>query len=121
MGWALSSQPNAELVIKALDLAYSHRARLSDVLFHSAEGSPVFSRKFRQRLWRWSMRKRMSRRGNFGASTPNAKTKVRADTEHLLHRAQRSKTGYQLLHDHTRYSRLRPHQFIGGLTPTKAE
>ncbi|AGE28535.1 putative integrase [Pseudomonas poae RE*1-1-14] len=35
VGWALSEKPDAELVIKALDMAYEQRGRPSDLLFHS--------------------------------------------------------------------------------------
>lgn len=39
VGWALSEKPDAELVIKALDMAYELRGRPSDLLFHSDQGS----------------------------------------------------------------------------------
>lgn len=35
VGWALSEKPDAELVIKALDMAYEQHGRPSDLLFHS--------------------------------------------------------------------------------------
>jgi putative transposase len=40
VGWALSEKPAAELVIKALDMAYEQRGRPSGLLFHSDQGSP---------------------------------------------------------------------------------
>ncbi len=39
VGWALSEKPDAELVIKALDMAYEQRGRPSGLLFHSDQGS----------------------------------------------------------------------------------
>ncbi len=36
IGWAFSAKPDAELVIKALDMAYEQRGRPQQVLFHSA-------------------------------------------------------------------------------------
>ncbi len=51
VGWALSNKPDAELVIKALDMAYQQRGRPQGGLFHSDQGSPYGSRQFRQRLW----------------------------------------------------------------------
>ena len=39
MGWALSNKPDAELVIKALDMAYEQRGRPQGLLFHSDQGS----------------------------------------------------------------------------------
>ena len=70
VGWALSEKPDAELVIKALDMAYEQRGRPSDLLFHSDQGSQYASRLFRQRLWRYRMRQSMSRRGNCWDNAP---------------------------------------------------
>jgi putative transposase len=41
VGWALSNKPDADLVIKALDMAYEQRGRPQGLLFHSDQGSPV--------------------------------------------------------------------------------
>ncbi|MFG9083051.1 hypothetical protein ACEPXJ_16965 [Pseudomonas aeruginosa] len=35
IGWAFSAKPDAELVIKALDMAYEQRGRPQQVLFHN--------------------------------------------------------------------------------------
>ena len=64
VGWALSNKPDADLVIKALDMAYEQRGKPQGLLFHSGQGSQYGSRQFRQRLWRYRMRQSMSRRGN---------------------------------------------------------
>jgi len=64
VGWAFSSKPDADLAIKALDMAYDLRGRPQDVLFHSAQGSQYASRSFRQRLWRYRFKQSTSRRGN---------------------------------------------------------
>ncbi len=40
VGWALSEKPDAELVIKALDMAYEQRGRPQGLMFHSDQGSP---------------------------------------------------------------------------------
>lgn len=39
VGWALSEKPDADLVIKALDVAYEQRGRPQGLLFHSDQGS----------------------------------------------------------------------------------
>ena len=39
VGWALSEKPNAERVIKALDMAYEQRGRPQGLLFYSDQGS----------------------------------------------------------------------------------
>jgi len=64
VGWTLSSKPDTDLVIKALDMAYEQRGKPQGLLFPSDQGSQYGRRQFRQRLWRYRMRKSMSRRGN---------------------------------------------------------
>ena len=39
VGWALSGKPDADLVIKALDIAYEQRGKPQGLLFHSDRGS----------------------------------------------------------------------------------
>lgn len=39
VGWALSGKPDADLVIKALDMAYEQRGKPQGLLFHSDQGS----------------------------------------------------------------------------------
>jgi len=70
IGWAFSAKPDAELVIKALDMAYGQRGKPQQVLFHSDQGSQYASRLFRQRLWRYRMEQSMSRRGNCWDNSP---------------------------------------------------
>lgn len=43
VGWALSNKPDADLIIKALDMAYDRRGRPSDLPFHSDHGSQADS------------------------------------------------------------------------------
>jgi len=64
VGWAMSSSPDADLVVKALDHAWEQRGQPEKVMFHSDQGSQYASRKFRQRLWRYRVTQSMSRRGN---------------------------------------------------------
>ena len=70
VGWAFSAKPDADLVIKALDMAYQQRGRPQNVLFHSDQGSQYGSRSFRQRLWRYRFTQSMSRRGNCHDNAP---------------------------------------------------
>ena len=70
VGWALSNKPDANLVIKVLDMAYEQRGRPQRLLFHSDRGSQYGSRQFRQRLWRYRMCQSMSRRGNCWDNAP---------------------------------------------------
>ena len=53
VGWALSNKPDADLVIKALDMPYEQRGGPQGLLLHSDQWSQYGSRQFLQRLWRY--------------------------------------------------------------------
>ncbi|MFJ3368102.1 IS3 family transposase [Pseudomonas sp. NPDC086251] len=124
VGWALSEKPDADLVIKALDMAYEQRGKPQGLLFHSDQGSQYASRLFRQRLWRYRMRQSMSRRGNCWDNAPMERVFRSLKTEWIptlgYRTAQEARRdiSHFLMH---RYNWIRPHQFNGGLVPARAE
>ncbi|MDI9100990.1 hypothetical protein M9C64_26395, partial [Pseudomonas aeruginosa] len=63
---------DAELGIKAPDLAYEQRGKPQQGPFHPEQGSQYGSRLYRQRLWRYRLPHRMSRRGNCWDNSPMA-------------------------------------------------
>ncbi|ASI22814.1 hypothetical protein CE456_09260 [Aeromonas salmonicida] len=99
VGWAMSDKPDAELAIKALEMAYQQRGCPSGVLFHSDQGSQYGSRAFRQRLWRYRMTQSMSRRGNCWDSAPMERLFRSLKSEWLPATGYMSNAGYQLLPD----------------------
>ena len=124
VGWALSSKPDTDLVIKALDMAYEQRGKPQGLLFHSDQGSQYGSRQFRQRLWRYRMRQSMSRRGNCYDNSPMERVFRSLKTEWIptvgymtAQEAQRDISHY-LMH---RYNWIRPHQFNNRLPPAQSE
>ncbi|MCG3802956.1 IS3-like element IS222 family transposase [Pseudomonas aeruginosa] len=124
IGWAFSAKPDAELVIKALDMAYEQRGRPQQVLFHSDQGSQYASRLFRQRLWRYRMQQSMSRRGNCWDNSPmerlfrSLKSEWVPSTAYLTAQEAQRDISHYLMH---RYNWIRPHQFNDGLPPAVAE
>jgi putative transposase len=122
VGWALSEKPGAELVIKALDMAYEQRGRPQGLLFHSDQGSQYASRLFRQRLWRYRMRQSMSCRGNCWDNSPmervfrSLKTEWIPTVGYRTAQEARRDISHFLMH---RYNWIRPNQFNGGLAPKK--
>lgn len=124
IGWSLSSTPNAELVVSALDMAYQLRGSPKDVLFHSDQGSQYGSRLFRQRLWRYRMKQSMSRRGNCWDNAPmerlfrSLKSEWIPATGYMVLTEAKRDIGYYLM-DY--YNWKRPHQYNAGLPPAKAE
>ncbi|HIC8840568.1 IS3 family transposase [Aeromonas veronii] len=124
VGWAMSDKPDAELAIKALEMAYQQRGCPSGVLFHSDQGSRYGSRAFRQRLWRYRMTQSMSRRGNCWDNAPMERLFRSLKSEWLpamgymsLREAKRDISYY--LMDY--YNWRRPHQYNNGIPPAKAE
>ncbi|WP_223720392.1 IS3 family transposase [Pseudomonas aeruginosa] len=124
IGWAFSAKPDAELLIKALDMAYEQRGRPQQVLFHSVQGSQYASRLFRQRLWRYRMQQSMSRRGNCWDNSPmerlfrSLKSEWVPSTGYLTAQEAQRDISHYLMH---RYNWIRPHQFNDGLPPAVAE
>lgn len=124
VGWALSSKPNAELVVKALDMAYEQRGRPNNVMFHSDQGSQYSSRKFRQRLWRYRMKQSMSRRGNCWDNAPmervfrSLKSEWIPTTGYMTQNEARRDISFYLMNY---YNLRRPHQFNNGVPPAQAE
>ncbi|MFC2259737.1 IS3-like element IS222 family transposase, partial [Pseudomonas aeruginosa] len=124
IGWAFSAKPDAELVIKALDMAYEQRGKPQQVLFHSDQGSQYASRLFRQRLWRYRMQQSMSRRGNCWDNSPmerlfrSLKSEWVPSTGYLTAQEAQRDISHYLMH---RYNWIGPHQFNDGLPPAVAE
>ncbi|MFV9463437.1 IS3 family transposase [Pseudomonas aeruginosa] len=124
IGWAFSAKPDAELVIKALDMAYEQRGKPQQVLFHSDQGSQYASRLFRQRLWRYRMQQSMSRRGNCWDNSAmerlfrSLKSESVPSTGYLTAQEAQRDISHYLMH---RYNWIRPHQFNDGLPPAVAE
>lgn len=46
IGWAISARPDANLTVKALDMAFESRGRPQHILFHSDQGNQYGSRKY---------------------------------------------------------------------------
>nr|WP_150777104.1 IS3 family transposase [Pseudomonas fluorescens] len=124
VGWAFSSKPDADLVIKALDMAYEQRGRPQNVLFHSDQGSQYGSRSFRQRLWRYRFKQSMSRRGSCHDNAPmerlfrSLKTEWVPSVGYMSATLAQQDIGRFLMQ---RYNWQRPHQFNSGLAPAVAE
>ncbi len=124
VGWAFSSKPDADLVIKALDMAYEQRGGPQNVLFHSDQGSQYGSRSFRQRLWRYRFTQSMSHRGNCHDNAPMGRLVRSLKSEWILTVRYMSAAlaqqdiGRFLME---RYNGQRPHQFNERLAPAVAE
>ena len=124
VGWALSSKPDADLTIRALDHAYEQRGKPDGLLFHSDQGSQYGSLRFRQRLWRYQIKQSMSRRGNCWDNAPmerlfrSLKTEWVPTTGYHSIAEARKDIGLYLM-DY--YNWQRPHTVNDGMAPAVAE
>jgi putative transposase len=120
----MSSRPDADLAIRALDMAYEIRGRPKGVMFHSDQGCQYTARKFRQRLWRYQIKQSMSRRGNCWDNSPmervfrSLKSEWIPSTGHDSE-AEGKRDISKFLMNY--YNWERPHQFNEGISPAKAE
>ncbi len=124
IGWAMSSKADAELTVKALEMACQHRGQPSDVLFHSDQGLQYVNALFRQRLDDFGMTQSLSRRGNCWDNAPMERLFRSLKGEWIpesgyvsAKEAQRDIAHYLMSH----YNHWRPHQYNVGLPPAKAE
>ncbi|WP_421238655.1 IS3 family transposase [Aeromonas enteropelogenes] len=124
VGWSMSDRPDADLAVKALEMAYQQRGSPSGVLFHSDQGSQYGSRVFRQRLWRYRMTQSMSRRGNCWDNAPmerlfrSLKSEWLPATGYVSLREAKRDISYYLM-DY--YNWRRAHQHNDGVPPAEAE
>ncbi|MFM5394686.1 IS3 family transposase [Aeromonas veronii] len=124
VGWAMSDKPDAELAIKALEMAYQQRGCPSGVLFHSDQGSQYGGQASRQQVWRYRITQSMSRRGNCWDNAPMERLFRSLKSEWIpamgymsLREAKRDISYY--LMDY--YNWRRPHQHNNGIPPAKAD
>ncbi|MDC0598612.1 IS3 family transposase [Gammaproteobacteria bacterium] len=124
IGWAISYSPNSALTSKALSMAFESRGKPANIMFHSDQGCHYTSKQYRQLLWRYQIKQSMSRRGNCWDNAPMERFFRSFKTEWM------PSTGYQSLVEAKfavtnyitgYYSRVRPHQYNGGLAPNESE
>jgi len=121
--WAFSAKPDAELVIKALNMAYEQRGKPQQVLFHSDQSRQYASRLFLQRLWRYRMEQSTSHRGKHRDNSSmerlfrSLKSERVPPTGYLKALEAQRDISHHLMH---RYNWIRPHQLNDG-PPAVAE
>ena len=64
IGWALDRHMREGLILEALDMAVSHRARKHDTVIHSDRGVQYRGNEYQEALQKHGLRSSMSRKGN---------------------------------------------------------
>ncbi|WP_148127615.1 IS3 family transposase, partial [Candidatus Erwinia dacicola] len=124
VGWAMSTSPDSALTVKALQMAWELRGKPTDVAFHSDQGSPYTSRRYRQALWRCRIKQSMSRRGNCWDNAPMERFFRSLKTEWVPTKGYNSFSEAQgaiIRYITGYYSAIRPHWYNGSLTPNESE
>ena len=124
VGFSVSKNPDSELTMKALLMAFESRGRPQHLVFHSDQGCHYTSEAFRLKLEEYNIVQSMSRRGNCWDNAPMERFFGSIKSEWI------PKLGYENLADavddvhgyiHDYYNVDRPHTHNEGLPPTKAE
>ena len=124
VGWAMSENPDTELVSSALRMAYETRCRPKGVLFHSDQGCQYTSKKHRQLLWRYQMIQSVSRKGNCWDNAPmervfrSLKSEWYPKKGYLTFAEAKADISDYLMRY---YNHERPHSYNGYLTPVESE
>lgn len=71
VGWALQEHMRTELILEALQMAYSRRSPKKGVIHHSDQGSQYASFKYQSELLKMGMVPSMSRKGNCWDNAPS--------------------------------------------------
>lgn len=124
VGWAMSLSPDSQLTGRALSMAYEHRGKPKNVMFHSDQGCHYTSTYFRQLLWRYQINQSMSRRGNCWDNAPMERFFRSLKSEWIPEVGFQSFVeAKQVVLDYIigYYSQVRPHRHNRGLPPNEAE
>jgi transposase InsO family protein len=124
IGWHTSDRMTKELVLQALDQAYSRGRPKGEVLHHSDRGSQYASHEYQQRLQKYGMKGSMSRKGNCydNACIESFHSVLKKELVYL-EKFRTRKEAQSKIFEYIEffYNRKRVHSAIGYLTPVQCE
>lgn len=124
VGWAFSSNPNTDLVIRALRLALGQRKAEGELMFHSDQGCQYSSHRFVKYLAENQITQSMSRRGNCWDNAPVERFFRSLKTERIRKKAYTSHSlATQDVSNYIAgfYNTRRRHSTNGGVSPLEFE
>jgi len=124
IGWHTSDRMTKELVLQALDKAYSRGRPKGEVLHHSDRGSQYASHEYQQRLQKYGMKGSMSRKGNCydNACIESFHSVLKKELVYLEKFRTRKEAQSRIFeYIEIFYNRKRVHSAIGYLTPVQCE
>ncbi len=124
VGWHADERMTKELVLQALDQAYSRQRPKGKVLHHSDRGSQYASHEYQQRLLKYGMKGSMSRKGNCydNACIESFHSVLKKELVYL-EKFKTRKEAQSKIFEYIEffYNRKRVHSAIGYLTPIQCE
>lgn len=123
VGWATSSRIDAELVVRALQMAIAQRSPEAGLLHHSDQGSQYTSDDFQKVLSQRGMICSMSRRGNCwdNAVVESFFGSMKAEWLDDLYRNHRDARKDIFEYIEVFYNRVRMHSTLSGISPVQFE
>jgi putative transposase len=120
VGWSMSKNMKANLVLDALDMAYKRRKPGRGLIFHSDRGSQYASADYQRRLWQYGITGSMSRKGNCWDNAPAESFFHTLKTEHVyfedfLTRDEARESVFEWIE--VFYNRQRRHSSLGYFSP----
>lgn len=124
VGWSMDDHMRTGIVMKAFNMAISHRRPTGDLLFHSDRGSQYAANTFRDRLDFLNVTQSMSRKGNCWDNAPAESFFGRLKTEwagryHYRTRKEAKCSIYYYIEMF--YNSKRRHATLGYLSPNSFE
>lgn len=124
VGWSMNDRMTDDLVLNALDMAYTRRQPGSGVIFHSDRGSQYASRDVRAKLASYGFVSSMSRKGNCfdNACAESFFHTLKTELVNFERYRTREEARQSIFHYiEVFYNRIRKHSSIGYKSPVQFE
>lgn len=124
IGWSMSDNMKKEIVINAFNMAWEHRNRPANFIFHSDRGSQYGSDEFRYLLFQSGAIQSMSRKGNCWDNACAESFFASLKKEEVYQKEYKTiEEAKSCIFEYTElfYNAYRPHSFCAGVSPNTFE
>lgn len=125
VGWQLSDRMTTDLVMAALDQAYTAKKPMKDLIHHSDRGSQYASKDYRKKLKKYRMKASMSRKGNCydNACIEAFHSILKRELIYCTPKFKTKQEAYEKLYRYIEffYNRKRSNSTLGYMSPVRFE